>query len=58
MFLRKFKISSKVKVLVWFVSNCNRTSGARMRWEYGQRLIHAGLKIKGYGQGSLVNKIF
>ena len=29
----------------WMVSNCNLTSGARRRFEYGQSLIDAGLKL-------------
>ena len=36
---------------VWFVSNCEKTSGARARWEYGKQLIQAGLEVTGYGQG-------
>lgn len=34
----------------WFVSNCNATSGATRRWQYGKSLIDAGLKL--YGEGS------
>ena len=33
----------------WMVSNCNKTRGASLRWEYGQQLINAGLKLDGYG---------
>ena len=38
----------------WFVSNCNHTSGALKRWEYGQSLMQAGLKL--YGEGACFEK--
>ena len=35
----------KVYNTIWMVSNCNQTSGAAKRFEYGQALIAAGLKV-------------
>ena len=37
------------KHTLWMVSNCNSTPGAIARWNYGQSLIQAGLKVKGEG---------
>ena len=30
----------------WFVSNCNNTSGATKRFQFAQKLLTAGLKVK------------
>ena len=37
------------KHTLWMVSNCNSTPGAIARWNYGQSLIEAGLKVEGEG---------
>ena len=29
---------------LWYVSNCDHTEGAKKRFEYGQKLIKAGLR--------------
>ena len=34
----------------WMVSNCGKTRGATVRWEYAQQLIAAGLKLDGFGK--------
>ena len=38
------------KYASWVVSNCNKTGGARERWDYVQDLVQAGLKLDGYGE--------
>lgn len=38
------------KYVSWVVSNCNKTAGASQRFEYGKRLVAAGLKLDGYGE--------
>ena len=38
------------KYASWVVSNCNKTGGARERWDYVQELVQAGLKLDGYGE--------
>ena len=35
---------------VWLVSDCDHTPGALLRWEYGKKLIIAGLKLHGEGK--------
>ena len=43
--LNKSIIDLKNKIgnhTAWIVSNCDRTNGARARWEYAQRMINAG----------------
>ena len=34
----------------WIISNCNDTLTANVRWEYGAKLIKAGLKVNGTGK--------
>ena len=38
---------------VWYISNCNHSSHAVRRWEFGKTLIDAGLKV--HGEGILIN---
>ena len=40
---------------VWYISNCNHSSHAVRRWEFGKTLIDAGLKV--HGEGILINII-
>jgi len=35
---------------LWYVSNCDHTEGAKKRFEYGQKLIKAGLRLHGEGE--------
>ena len=44
-----FQISNFL-FLYFKVSNCEATAGASQRFDYGQRLVEAGLKLDGYGE--------
>ena len=48
----KFKYGYKYNT-GWFVSNCEETSGAVRRYNYGKQLIEAGLKL--YSEGKRFN---
>lgn len=41
---------SQCPIALWVVSNCKQTKEAINRWNYGQKLINLGLKLKGYGK--------
>ena len=30
----------------WLVSNCDKTRGASIRWEFGKKLVEAGLRVE------------
>lgn len=40
----------KGNFVTWVVSNCNKTLGAKQRFDYAQELIQNGLKLDGYGK--------
>ena len=44
----KYKDRSK-NYIAWVVSNCNKTAGAIERYEYGKKLIEAGLPVDVFG---------
>jgi len=44
------KNAANTKYVSWIVSNCDKTSGASARFEYGKRLVEAGLKLDGFGE--------
>lgn len=44
------KNAPNTKYAAWVVSNCDKTAGASQRFEYGKRLVAAGLKLDGYGE--------
>merc|ERR1712046_102029 len=44
------KNAANTKYAAWVVSNCDHTAGASQRFEYGQRLVKAGLKLDGFGE--------
>ena len=44
--IMNFKNSNSGNHTAWIVSNCDRTNGARARWEYAQRMVNAGKVIK------------
>ena len=46
---------TKQHLAAWFVSNCDHTEGAVKRWEYGESLIDAGLRL--YGEGECFGKV-
>jgi hypothetical protein len=46
---------TKEHLAAWFVSNCDHTEGAVKRWEYGESLIDAGLRL--YGEGECFGKV-
>jgi len=46
----KFKYGSEYNT-AWYVSNCNFTSGAEKRYEFGKEMIEKGLKL--YSEGLL-----
>jgi len=43
----------------WLVSNCNQTQGSITRWEFGKRLVDAGLKLDGFGKcfGNIIDSM-
>ena len=41
------KLLKEDVVAAWFVSDCDHTIGAKMRWDYGKKLIDAGIRIHG-----------
>ena len=45
--LEEKKLLEEDVVAAWFVSDCDHTVGAEMRWAYGKRMIDAGIKIHG-----------
>ena len=58
----KFEPSSQHGTVntAWYVSNCNHTLGAKLRLDYGQSLIDAGLKLYTEGEcfGHVTEKNF
>ena len=47
--IMKAKKSNLGNHTAWVVSNCNKTNGARARFEYAQKLFDSGLKIDAHG---------
>ena len=43
-------IAKKSKLAIWIVSNCNRTAGARLRMNYVEQLVRAGLDLDRRGK--------
>ena len=48
---KKFEYGSDYNT-AWYVSNCNFTSGAEKRYEFGKKMIEKGLKL--YSEGGLL----
>lgn len=48
--IRTRKNQPGTKHTAWLVSNCENTGGAKARWDYGQALVKAGLRLDGYGE--------
>ena len=46
----KFEYGSDYNT-AWYVSNCNFTSGAEKRYQFGKKMIEKGLKL--YSEGGL-----
>ncbi|CBY08412.1 unnamed protein product [Oikopleura dioica] len=54
-FRRLMDKKTKKHLAAWFVSNCDHTEGAVKRWEYGESLMNAGLRL--YGEGECFGKV-
>ena len=54
--LEEKKLLKEDVVAAWFVSDCDHTIGAKMRWDYGKKLIEAGIRIHGLVQCSEIFK--